>query len=553
MRFLSAGLLVLFGWSVFPFSPPAGARQVADDKKDAGDTALLPKDGPGLVEFFRKRIPSPADRKKIRALIERLGDDEFQVREQALEDLAELGLIAVPLLQNALQDSDTEVVERAKAVLARIEKHNSPALLSRAAELLAKKKPAGGARVLLDYYPNARDDTVAEAVQAALAALAVREGKAEPVLLKALEDKDAAKRAAAAVALVKGGPAALRKGLRKLLQDKELAVRLPVALAFVGVKEKDAVPVLIGLVGKVPKEKEYLIDDLLYRLAGDQVPKEVEEKDATAEEVRTAWAGWWRKHGAKLDLAKIDSSHALLGYTLVVLQGNRINTGSVLELDRAGKVRWEITGLRNPRDAQVVGRDRVLIVEYSSRRVTERNFKGEILWEKAVSLPLACQRLPNGNTFIVSRRGLLEVDRKGHQVFSHIFRQGSIGSARKLRDGQMVVLTTAGTCVRLDKKGKMVKSFQTNYLYSLGSNFDVLANGHILVPDYRGQRVVEYDADGKEVWQAPVKLPSAAQRLPNGNTLVASMSTQEVIELNRKGKEVWKHKLNGRPLLVRRR
>jgi outer membrane protein assembly factor BamB len=79
----------------------------------------------------------------------------------------------------------------------------------------------------------------------------------------------------------------------------------------------------------------------------------------------------------------------------------------------------------------------------------------------------------------------------------------------------------------------------------IGLHIDVLANGHIVVPDYRGSRVVEYDADGKVVWQAAVNLPAAAQRLPNGHTLVAGRGTQEIIELDRAGKVVWRHRVEG--------
>src|SRR5206468_365583 len=104
-------------------------------------------------------------------------------------------------------------------------------------------------------------------------------------------------------------------------------------------------------------------------------------------------------------LSKLDLEHRMLGYTL--LAGNEINkgrgvNGKVQEIGLDGTLRWEIAGLRYAIDAQVIGHNRVLIVEYSGRTVTERNFQGDVLWRKDLQpqqLPLNAQRLSNGNTF----------------------------------------------------------------------------------------------------------------------------------------------------------
>src|SRR5262249_29015118 len=139
---------------------------------------------------------------------------------------------------------------------------------------------AGGAEVLLAYLPFARDDAGTEAVQSALCALAVRNGKVDPVFTRALQDQLAVKRIGAGLALLKGGPPGLRKDLRKLFQDKDPLVRFHIAMGFVAVKDKDGIPVLIALLGRVPRDRNMDIEDLLYHLAGDQVPAKVEEKGA---------------------------------------------------------------------------------------------------------------------------------------------------------------------------------------------------------------------------------------------------------------------------------
>src|SRR5439155_22540262 len=115
---------------------------------------------------------------------------------------------------------------------------------------------------------------------------------------------------------------------------------------------------------------------------------------------------------AQLAGARLDAQR-YLGYTLIVSQ----DTGTVLELGADGKPRWQLLNLQGPADAQVLPNGRVLVTEMHGGRVTERNLKNEVVWEKQVNWPMGAQRLPNGNTFIVLRNQLLEVDRGGKEVF----------------------------------------------------------------------------------------------------------------------------------------
>jgi len=80
-----------------------------------------------------------------------------------------------------------------------------------------------------------------------------------------------------------------------------------------------------------------------------------------------------------------------------------------------------------------------------------------------------------------------------------------------------------------------------------------LSDGHLLVTSYRGNCVLELDAQGGEVWsQRGLQEPSAAQRLPGGNTLIADSSALRVIEVDRKGTIVWQYAEHVRPIRVAR-
>src|SRR5262249_14368165 len=175
-----------------------------------------------------------------------------------------------------------------------------------------------------------------------------------------------------------------------------------------------------------------------------------------------------------------------------------------------------------PTDASVVGNDRVLIAEYSSSQVTERDFKGKIIWSKQVNLPTGAQRLPNGNTLITTRQQLLEVDKSGKEVWTHSSANGAeICAAYRFRNGQMAVLDSAGRYSRLDSKGKELKSVQVGTMHGFGAGADFLPNDHVLMPLMNENKVAEYNSSGKIVWEAHVNGPCSAYRLPNGNVLVA--------------------------------
>jgi hypothetical protein len=127
--------------------------------------------------------------------------------------------------------------------------------------------------------------------------------------------------------------------------------------------------------------------------------------------------------------------------------------------------------------------------------------------------------------------------------------------AHKLRNGKVIFFTNNGTAHRLDANGKEEKSFNVGQFGQMwGGGADVLPNGNVVAPQWNSNKVIEYDQDGKQVWEASVQWPHSAVRLPNGNTLVSSQNTNKITELNKAGKVVWEHQCSaGQPFRVRRR
>jgi hypothetical protein len=285
-----------------------------DVKKDepgtfAADEALLKAagltgDGPALLDFLRKRTVQSVDPEKIKSLIHQLDDESFQVRERASAELVKYRKFAEQPLKEALKYSENaEVLRRARRCLERIRSSDEASLEAAVARKIAAKQPAGTAEVLLAYIPSIVDPTVLDEVQAGLTAIAKKDGRALRTIATVLEDKAALKRATAAVALIKAGGPDERTKARRLLNDYEDEVRFRVGMALVVAKDKQAVPVLIELLLKLPEEEARDVEDILIRLADDlPPPQRFGIDEAKRKAARDFWAGWWAKEGLKIDM-----------------------------------------------------------------------------------------------------------------------------------------------------------------------------------------------------------------------------------------------------------
>ncbi len=498
-------------------------------------------DGPALLAQVRRHTLSSSGQAKVLTLIEKLGADAFEVRQTASRALTEFGTLAVPLLREATRGTDAERARRAETCLQEIADKGSKPLPEPVLRLLSLQKPAGAVEALLDYLPFAEIEERSAEVRTALASLGVRAGRLEPALVRALADPKPLRRLAAAEAILAAGALEQRDNVRKLLRDNDPRVRLRTALALAMKRDPEAIPVLIEAVAEKPSPDNGEAEEMLYRLAGDRVPKlELASDAAGRRQRRDAWAGWWKENASSVDLAVLEDHTRLLGYTLLV-EGN--NPGRVMELGRDGKPRWVISGLLFPVDAYVLPGNRVLIAECQGKRVTERDFKGNILWQKEGLGSKTCnaQRLSNGNTFIATDNELLEVDRSGRTLWSRPF--PNLHAAYKSPDGVITCLDGAGQCIRLSSDGRELKRFpsgrsQTNWHYS---GIDVTANGRILISQVGVDRLLEVDTEGKSLWHAPAPGIITATRLPNGHVLVGSIN-QPLTELDQAGKVVWEYK-----------
>jgi hypothetical protein len=537
----------------------AGTR--ADSETDdllASDEKLLRDAGLGtdagaLLDFFRKRTLTEADRDRLTATVRLLGDKSFRARERASAELISAGRAALPFLRPAQLDPDREVARRASRCIEEIERGSSMSLAEAAARLLVARKPPRVIEVLLAFLPWADQESVEEEVHHTLLALGMQAGKPIPALTAALADPDPARRAAAAFVVGQAKDADQRRAAARLLTDREARVRFQAAVGLVAAGDKSAMPTLVALLDEGPLPLAQRAEEQLYRIARDQAPSATLGKTdaASRRRCRDEWEAWWRTNADKLDLARVNRDQRLLGLTLVC-EAHLPDGGRVFECAADGIPRW-VVKVQNPIDACALPNGRVLISDCHGGRVVEMDQQGKVTWTHKIESPIGCQRLANGNTFINTYTQVTEVTRDGKPVYTHTL-PGSCYYARKLRDGHFVCVDNLGTVFELDSAGKQVHRVALgNQMGQSWAGVEMLLNGHLLVSLGGSHKVVETDWSGKVYWERSVHNPNSATRLPNGHTLVASHDDACVYEFDRSGKQVWQRKLEGHPFRVRRR
>jgi hypothetical protein len=299
---------------------------------------------------------------------------------------------------------------------------------------------------------------------------------------------------------------------------------------------QEAVPALIGLLNPEREESNWRADDLLRRIAGDKgIDPLLDEKPASRLAYQKAWAAWWKQSAKGIDLTKVSSEPLVLGLWV----GIEYNTNSVWECGRDGKRRWTIQA-SGPMDAQVITSNRVLIAEQTAKRVTERDLKGNILWQfDTKDTALNCQRLANGNTFIATRHAVMEVRADKTVVFEHRLSNESMNAIRRMPNGRFVGISGGGVIHEMNPDGTLVRSVALKHE---GTWNDVLSlpGNRYLVSNSGAGFVREIDADGKILHELKIVHACGLERLANGQLLVCGAGSASITDWT--GNRFWEVK-----------
>jgi outer membrane protein assembly factor BamB len=236
--------------------------------------------------------------------------------------------------------------------------------------------------------------------------------------------------------------------------------------------------------------------------------------------------------------------------------------GKICVVDTTGKIIWEYPA-KNSNDVWMLNNGNILFNDGNTVKEVTRDKK--LVFEyKSESEIYACQRLPDGNTFVgeCNKGRLLEVSPEGRIVKSiALLQEGTDGgglfmrNARKLSNGHyLVALYGEGLVKEYDENGKVVKEFDAPG----GPHSAIrLPDGNTLIScadKKNNPKIIELDTNGSLVWELTnndvpdtwLKFMSGLERLPNGNTVITNWlghnnfgKAPHVIEVNPKKEVLW--------------
>jgi hypothetical protein len=246
----------------------------------------------------------------------------------------------------------------------------------------------------------------------------------------------------------------------------------------------------------------------------------------------------------------------------------------IMEAD--GKASW--TYPHSTRDGYVLQDGRIVLTlskssQYPGGAVVEIGVDGKetLIW-KGTQSEVNSTHPTNDGTFVITEAGpnprLLELDRDGKVLVEFALEcqkpnhHMQTRMARKLTDGTYLAPHLLDFAVKqYDAKGNVLKVIDTSVegdearaIHTWPFTAIRHGEGHTLVCCTNGNRVVDFDADGKITWQLTnddlpgpwLQDPCGGQVLPNGNVVITSYAgggkdpkAPKLFEVNRKKQVVW--------------
>ncbi len=155
--------------------------------------------------------------------------------------------------------------------------------------------------------------------------------------------------------------------------------------------------------------------------------------------------------------------------------------------------------------------------------------------------------LSNGNVVFARKTGAGEITPDGRLIWNYDAPAGCevhvaqpIGLDRILivRNGEPAKLMIVAVATGRIEKEFVLPTGNPHPTHTQFRRVRMTKAGTFLAAHHDQDKVVEYDADGHEIWSVAVPVPWAAVRLDNGNTLISSHNSF-VREVDPQGKTVW--------------
>jgi HEAT repeat protein len=511
---------------------------VAAYDEEALRRAGVAVDAAGLSRFLRGPRRGDVTPASVDALVARLGGDEFGERERAAKELTAVGVAAQGALRRAqAAHADPEVRRRCGDCLLAIEARLDPNLTMSAVRRLIHLRAAGAAECLLAVLPSV-DWEVQDEIFHGLPRLALRDGgRVDPALLPALEDKSPVRRAVAALAVALAGDGADRLRVRKLLADEDAEVRLRAAQGLLAGRDAAGLPALVALLNEPAVEVSWSAEELLHWVAGETAPAAKVGAASAAERQKAvaAWNEWRAQHATKLDWDRIEQAPRRPGLYFACAFRHIWLGGCT------GK-RWTLDSTEGAADALLLPGNQVVLVR-SHVTAVKCDLAGNEFWTcdlKHSRYGIACQRLPNGNLYLIGCRGAVEVDAGGREVSAVDFEDElELCDAWRLRSGRLTGYQHK-ELVSLDAlSGRVLRVERVGVSFEKEQKGAVLPDGRCVLADLSRGNLLETDARGAVRWAVRVHDPVSVEALRDDHYLVSTADPYRVLEIDSAGRTSW--------------
>jgi hypothetical protein len=194
--------------------------------------------------------------------------------------------------------------------------------------------------------------------------------------------------------------------------------------------------------------------------------------------------------------------------------------------------------------------------DYTQGRVCIISAEGKLVWEYPARDCNDLWVLPNGNLLFNTGNGVTEVTRNKEVVFSYSS-EHEIYACQRLPNGNTFIgECNSGFLLEVAPDGNIVKKIKllpdgADGGHAFMRNARKLANGAYLVAHYGLDKVCEYDSLGNKVREISVTGgPHSVIRLPDGNTLISCSDHNgdpRVVEVDLSGEIIWQLTKNELP------
>jgi hypothetical protein len=182
--------------------------------------------------------------------------------------------------------------------------------------------------------------------------------------------------------------------------------------------------------------------------------------------------------------------------------------------------------------------------------------EGKLVWQYPADRCNDIWALPNGNILFTTGNGVKEVTRDKKGVFSYESKS-EIYACQRLPNGNTFIgECNSGRLLEVSPDGNIVKEIKLlpdsiDGGHSFMRNARKLKNGNYLVAHYGLDKVCEYDSLGKLIMEMPMTGgPHSVIRLPQGNTFIACSDHNgdpRIVEVDKKGIIIWQLSKNELP------